>query len=58
MLKILLAVALALEIGLAAAADKAPAVPATGPAVSGKVLEVLDVEGFTYLRLKTRDGEL
>ena len=58
MLKILLAVALALEVGVAVAADKAPPAAATGPAVSGKVLEVLDVEGFTYLRLKTRDGEL
>jgi len=27
-------------------------------AISGKVLEVLEVETFTYLRLKTKDGEV
>ena len=60
MLKILLAAALAiaLEVGVAVAADKPAAAPAPGATVSGKVLEVLEVEGFTYLRLKTRDGEL
>jgi hypothetical protein len=58
MLKILLAVALALEVGAANAADKPAAAPAPGAAVSGKVQEVLEVEGCTYLRLKTRDGEL
>lgn len=35
--------------------------PAHGPAsaavVTGEVLEVMDVDGYTYLRLKTRDGE-
>lgn len=36
------------------AADKPPAVPAP---VAGKVLEVRDVENYTYLRLKTKDGE-
>jgi hypothetical protein len=58
MLKILLAVALALGVGVTVAADKPAAAPAPGAAVSGKVQEVLEVEGFTYLRLKTRDGEL
>ncbi len=38
------------------------AVPATamahsGPSVKGKVLEVKDVANYTYLRLKTKDGE-
>ncbi|MFO1322507.1 MAG: nucleotide-binding protein [Burkholderiales bacterium] len=32
-------------------------VPSAAP-VSGKVLEVKDVESYTYLRLKTKDGEI
>ena len=43
-----LAVALAAPLAWAAGA----------PAVSGKVLEVKDVEAYTYLRLKTTDGEV
>ena len=31
--------------------------PRSATAVSGEVLEVNDVESYTYLRLKTRDGE-
>jgi hypothetical protein len=27
------------------------------PPVKGEVLEIMDVPGYTYLRLKTRDGE-
>ena len=38
----------------AGAAEKA--VP-TGDTVKGEVLEVIDANGFTYLRLKTKDGE-
>ena len=34
----------------------APA-PAVAAAVKGKVLEVKDVAGYTYLRLKTKDGD-
>jgi hypothetical protein len=37
------------------AADK-PAAPASAP-LKGVVLEVRDVETYTYLRLKTKDGE-
>jgi len=33
----------------------APTVPST---IKGRVLEVLDVESFSYLRLKTADGEI
>jgi hypothetical protein len=36
--------------------NPAPAQPAS-TAVKGKVLEVLDVPGYTYLRIKTKDGE-
>jgi len=40
-----------------AADNSAAAAPATAAAVTGVVLEVKDVESYTYLRLKTRDGE-
>ena len=49
------AVALLLSFGLAMAAD--PPAPAAAP-LQGKVLEVKDVETYTYLRLKTKDGEI
>jgi hypothetical protein len=61
---------LGVNVGIAAAADapapaKAPPVaPAAAPAavapaaIKGKVLEVKDVETYTYLRLKTKDGEI
>jgi hypothetical protein len=40
------------------AADKpATPSPAAGKVVAGEVLEVRDVEGYTYLRLKTAQGE-
>jgi hypothetical protein len=56
MRRLVVAITLALNLGLAVAAP--PPAPAPGASVSGKVLEVLEVEGFTYLKLKTRDGEL
>jgi hypothetical protein len=57
---------LGFNVGIAAAADTpapakaAPAAPAAAaPApIKGKVLEVKDVETYTYLRLKTKDGEI
>jgi len=60
---------LGVNVGIAAAADtpapaKAPPAaaapaPAAMPApLKGKVLEVTDVESYTYLRLKTKDGEI
>jgi hypothetical protein len=41
------------------AADKSapPAPAASASGVSGEVLEVKEVESYTYLRLKTKDGE-
>ena len=42
-------------------ADKSVPIPASAPAVvvlKGEVLEVKDVEAYTYVRLKTGDGEL
>ncbi len=44
-------------VSLAWAADK-PAAPASGMStLSGKVLEVKDVDSYTYMRLQTKDGE-
>ncbi len=51
-----LSLGMAATAGFAAAAD-APA-PAATTSVKGKVLEVKDVETYTYLRLKTKDGEI
>ena len=57
---------LGFNVGIAAAADTpapakappaAPAAAAPAP-IKGKVLEVKDVETYTYLRLKTKDGEI
>lgn len=42
----------------ATAAAAAPAAPAAPGAVKGVVLEVRDVEAYSYLRLKTQDGEV
>lgn len=43
---------------LAAAAFAAQAMPTTStPTLTGEVLEVKDVEAYTYLRLKTREGD-
>jgi hypothetical protein len=36
----------------------APAAPALSAVVKGEVLEIKDVESYTYLRLKTADGEV
>ena len=64
-----LVVSLMLLAGVAVAAPpaptSAPAAPAAAPAASpsaqtlkGEVLEVKDVDAYTYLRLKTKDGEM
>jgi hypothetical protein len=62
MRKLLPVVITMLCLGTAWAADKAAPVPAPAPAqaesLSGKVLEVKDVDPYTYLRLKTKDGEM
>jgi hypothetical protein len=50
-----LVVAMMFLVGSASAADKSAAAPAAS--VNGKVLEVKDVESYTYLRLMTKDGE-
>ena len=40
-------------VGLAA-----PGAPSATPSLRGEVLEVKDVDAYTYLRLKTKDGEI
>ena len=60
MRKLLLVIALMGCTGMAFAADT-PAPAPSQPAIAtltGKVLEVKDVESYTYLRLQTKDGEL
>lgn len=55
MRKLLLVFVMMLCVGIAWAADKSA--PAPTGSINGKVLEVKDVESYTYLRLKTKDGE-
>jgi hypothetical protein len=54
-MKSLLAILVMFGISIGWAAEK-PALPQTA-SITGKVLEVKDVESYTYLRLKTKDGE-
>jgi hypothetical protein len=55
-------VMLAAGVGLAApnapSAPSAPSAPPPADVVKGEVLEVKDVDAYTYLRLKTKDGEV
>jgi hypothetical protein len=54
-MKILCAIAVMLFASASWAAD--PAKPAAPAPLAGEVLEVQDVDSYTYLRLKTKDGE-
>jgi hypothetical protein len=54
-MKMVIAVLLLALAGIGLPAQSAP--PATA-AVKGEVLEVKDVDAYTYLRLKTKDGEV
>src|SRR5512144_1189404 len=54
-MKKLVAIAL---LAVASAALAAPAPAPAGPTLRGEVLEVKDVSQYTYLRLKTPDGEI
>lgn len=59
-MKHLFAISLIAAASFASSAWAADPVPAKAPAkgvISGEVLEVKDVDIYTYLRLKTRDGE-
>ncbi len=57
-MKLLLAICTIVAATLAGAADKPAAVPPAPVSVKGEVLEVVDAASFTYLRLKTADGEV
>ena len=57
MLRLLQSLCLVLAFGLACAADKDAASP-YGQVVKGEVLETMDAGGFTYMKLKTKDGEV
>jgi hypothetical protein len=48
----------ALVLLLAAAVTVQPAAAAPGQPVKGEILETRDVDSYTYLRLKTADGEI
>jgi len=54
-MKLLVAVLLVLGVGIGWAAEKPT--PAQAASIKGKVLEVKDVDSYTYLLLKTKDGE-
>ena len=56
MMRLLLAVMTALLVNIGWAAGETPA--AQGQTVKGEVLEAKEVDAYTYLRLKTKEGEL
>lgn len=56
-MKYLLPILIILNIQFVSAAERSPAPIPTPTEFSGEVLEVQQVESYTYLRLKTRDGE-
>jgi hypothetical protein len=57
-MKIVFVICLFLSTSFAWAAEPHAAMQAESAMVEGKVLEVLNVEGFTYLRLDTQQGEV
>jgi hypothetical protein len=61
MKQLIVAVLVMFGAGIGWAADKpatAPAAPASPAVVKGKVLETKDVDNYTYLHLKTKDGDV
>ncbi|WP_265944804.1 hypothetical protein [Dechloromonas sp. A34] len=57
-MKTLLAICLICLASFAAAGDKSPAVASAAATLTGEVLEITEVEPYTYLRLKTKTGEV
>ncbi|MDD5248254.1 MAG: hypothetical protein PHY45_04670 [Rhodocyclaceae bacterium] len=57
-MKTILALCLVLCAGLAMGGEPAAPAATAAAAVKGEVLEVKDVESYSYLRLKTKDGEV
>ena len=56
-MKALFAICMIVVAPFVFAVENAAPVPPADSVVKGEVLEVKDVEGYTYLRLKTKDGE-
>jgi hypothetical protein len=56
-MKTLLSILVISAATFAWAGEPTAATPPTSTVVKGEVLEVKDVESYTYLRLKTKDGE-
>jgi hypothetical protein len=56
-MKALLAICMFLATTLVLAENNPTSIPAGADSVSGEVLEIKDVDSYTYLRLKTKDGE-
>lgn len=56
-MKVLLLICSIAAASFAWAGEKLPAAAPASAGVKGEVLEVKDVESYTYLRLKTQDGE-
>jgi hypothetical protein len=57
MTKSLIAICLCVAFAFTHAADK-PATAAANETIKGEVLETMDSGGFTYMRLKSKDGEV
>ena len=57
-MRLLLAIYLLIAAAFVLAADKPAPVPPAAESVNGEVLETMDAAGFTYMRLKTRNGEV
>ena len=57
-MRMILAVLMMLAAGIGLAAPNVPNAPPPSDVVKGEVLEVKDVDPYTYLRLKTKDGEV
>jgi len=53
----LLAAVFALVLAAAPGVQAAPPAPPPATSLKGEVLEIRDVDSYTYLRLKTQDGE-
>jgi len=56
-MKALLAICMIVVAPFISAGETPAAFPPAATVVKGEILEVKDVEGYTYLRLKTKDGE-
>lgn len=56
-MKALLSICMIVASSFVFAGEKPASTPPASAVVTGEVLEVKDVESYTYLRLKTKDGE-